>query len=80
MIVMPSKWVLRLDRVVSKTITDLDVGVCFVWLHRGCLIVWPHNPMGHNEDVVSACGVFVTSHIGYGRNFLAPYKYELLST
>ena len=25
----------------------------FVWFHKGCLFVGPHNPMGHNEDVVS---------------------------
>ena len=28
----------------------------FVWLRKGCLSVWPRNPMGHNEDVVSAWG------------------------
>ena len=28
----------------------------FVWPRKGCLFVWPHNPMGHNEDVVSAWG------------------------
>ena len=26
----------------------------FVWLRKECLSVWPRNPMGHNEDVVSA--------------------------
>ena len=31
--------------MVSESIPDPDVGVCFVW---------PRNPMGHNEDVVSA--------------------------
>ena len=41
--------------LVSEPIPDPDVGVCSVW---------PRNPMGHNEDVVSAWGVFVTSHIG----------------
>ena len=25
----------------------------FVWPCKGCLPVWPRNPMGHNEDVVS---------------------------
>ena len=33
--------------MVSESILDLDVGVCSVW---------PRNPMGHNEDVVSAWG------------------------
>ena len=42
--------------MVLKPILDPDVGVYYVWLRRGCLIVWPHNPMGHNEDVVSAWG------------------------
>ena len=28
----------------------------FVWLRKGCLSVWSLNPMGHNEDVVSAWG------------------------
>ncbi|KAL6315282.1 hypothetical protein AAG906_000367 [Vitis piasezkii] len=28
----------------------------FVWLRKGCLSVWPRNPMGHNENVVSAWG------------------------
>ena len=42
--------------MVSESIFDPDVGVCFVWLRRGCLIVWSCNPMGHNEDIVSAWG------------------------
>ena len=25
----------------------------FVWPRKECLFVWPHNPIGHNEDVVS---------------------------
>ena len=33
--------------MVSGTISDPDVGVCSIW---------PRNPMGHNEDVVSAWG------------------------
>ena len=33
--------------MVSEPILDPDVGVCSVW---------PRNPMGHNEDVVSAWG------------------------
>ena len=28
----------------------------FVWLRKGCLSVWPCNPIGHNEDIVSAWG------------------------
>ena len=28
----------------------------FVWSCKGCLPVWPRNPMGHNDDVVSAWG------------------------
>ena len=28
----------------------------FIWLRKGCLLVWPRNPMGHNDDVVSAWG------------------------
>ena len=28
----------------------------FVWLRKGCLFVWPRNPMRHNENVVSAWG------------------------
>ena len=34
-------------QMVLEPIPDLDVGVCSVW---------PRNPMGHNEDVVSAWG------------------------
>ena len=26
----------------------------FVWPRKWCLPVWPHNPVGHNEDVVFA--------------------------
>ena len=33
--------------MVSKPIPDPDVRVCFLW---------PRNPMGHNEDFVSAWG------------------------
>ena len=29
----------------------------FVWLRKGCLSIWPRNPMRHNEDVVSVWGV-----------------------
>ena len=36
--------------MVSKPIPDPDVGVCLA------LFVWPRNPMGHNEDVVSVWG------------------------
>ena len=62
-------------QIVSKPIPSLDMWVYFFWPHRGCLFVWFHNPVGHNEDVVSAWGgkgggggggggvVFVTSHI-----------------
>ena len=35
--------------MVLDPIPDFDVGVCFIW---------PLNSMGHNEDVVSAWGVF----------------------
>ena len=40
--------------MVSEPIPDLDVGVCSVW---------PRNPMGHNEDVVSAGGGGGVCHI-----------------
>ena len=50
MIVMPLEWVLGRDRVVSELIPDPGVGVCLA------LSIWPRNPMGHNEDVVSAWG------------------------
>ncbi|RVW32634.1 hypothetical protein CK203_076502 [Vitis vinifera] len=36
--------------MVSEPIPDPGVGVCLA------LSVWPRNPMGHNEDVVSAWG------------------------
>ena len=55
---------------VTKLILDSDVEVSFIW---------PCNTMGHNEDVVSAWGVFVTSHIRCGRNFLSLYKYRFFS-
>ena len=48
-------------QMVSKPISDLSVRVCLAPL--GCSSVQPHNPMEHNEDVVLAWGVFVTSHI-----------------
>ena len=37
-------------QMVSEPIPDPGVGVCLA------LSVWPCNPMGHNEDVVSAWG------------------------
>ena len=37
-------------QMVSEPIPDPGVGVCLT------LSVWPRNPMGHNEDVVSAWG------------------------
>ena len=37
-------------QMVLKPIPDPGVGVCLA------LSVWPCNPMGHNEDVVSAWG------------------------
>ena len=37
-------------QMVSEPILDPCVGVCLA------LSVWPRNPMGHNEDVVSAWG------------------------
>ena len=37
-------------QMVLEPILDLGVGVCLA------LSVWPRNPMGHNEDVVSAWG------------------------
>ena len=37
-------------QMVSEPIPDPGVGVCLA------LSVWPRNPMGHNEDVVSAWG------------------------
>ena len=52
----------------------------FVWPCKGCLSVWSHNLVGHNEDVVSAWGVFVTSHIGQGRKFLTLYMQRLILT
>ena len=42
--------------MVSELIIDLNMGVYSVWSHGGCLSVWPCNPIGHNEDVVSAWG------------------------
>ena len=48
---------------------------------RGVCLFSPRNLMEHNEDIVSIWGgVFVTSHIRYGRKFLALYKYGLLVT
>ena len=49
-------------QMVLEPIPNFGVRVCLAL--RECLSVWPHNPMGHNEDVVSAWGVFVTSDIG----------------
>ena len=46
---------------------------------KECLSIWSRNLMGYNEDVVSAWGVFVTSHIGYEINFLAIYNYISIS-
>ena len=37
-------------QMVLEPILDPGVGVCLA------LSVWPRNPMGHNEDVVSAWG------------------------
>ena len=37
-------------QMVSEPIPDPGAGVCLA------LSVWPRNPMGHNEDVVSAWG------------------------
>ena len=57
--------------MVSETIPDPDVEV---------YSVWPRNSMGHNEDVVSAWGCLSHPTSDMGRNFLAVYKYVLLST
>ena len=65
-------------KMISESIPDLGVVVCLA--QYGCLFVQPRNPVGHNEDVVSAWGVFVTSHIGQKRKFLALYKYRLFVT
>ena len=48
-------------QMVSEPIPDPGEGVC---LAKGCLSVWPRNPMGHNENVVSAWGEFMMSYIG----------------
>ena len=37
-------------QMVSEPIPNPGVGVCLA------LSIWPRNPMGHNEDVVSAWG------------------------
>ena len=45
---------------VLEPIPDPDVGVCLalIWEvylfcpHKRCLSVWPHNPVGHNEEIV----------------------------
>ena len=51
--------------MISELILELDVDVCFhLATQQGC----------------SACEVFVTSYIGYRRNFLTLYKYGLLLT
>ena len=34
----------------------------FVWPRKGCLSVWPYNPIGHNKDVVFAWGVCDIPH------------------
>ena len=40
-------------QMVSEPILDPDVGG-FVWPRRGCLSIWPYNPVGYNEDFVFA--------------------------
>ncbi|RVW33229.1 Retrovirus-related Pol polyprotein from transposon RE1 [Vitis vinifera] len=45
----------------------------FVWLRKGCLSVWPRNPMGHNEDVVSAWGRFLLTKETRFKTVRAPW-------
>ena len=53
MTVMPLDQVPGLDRVVSESIPDLDMGICSIWPRKGCLLVLSRNPIRHNEDVVT---------------------------
>ena len=39
----------------SRSPTPMSGSVPFGSI-RGCLIVWPRNPMGHNENIVSTWG------------------------
>ena len=50
-------------QIVLEPIPDFNVEVRSVWSRRGCLSVWPYNPMGYNEDVVSALGGGGVCHI-----------------
>ena len=45
----------------------------FVWLRKGCLFVWPRDPMGHNENVMSAWGGVCDVPHRIGRKFLTLY-------
>ena len=49
--------------MILEHIPDPGVGSVLPDSVGGCLFVWPHNPMGYNENVVSTYEVFVTSHI-----------------
>ena len=64
--------------MVSELITYLEWGL--FQPHKGCLSVWPCNPMRHNKDIVSVMWVFVMPHIGYGRNFLTLHMQTLFLT
>ena len=87
MTVMPLDRVLRCDRVVLEPILDFDVGSIPFDPVRGVCLFRPVIPWDTTRTLClhwggrgGGGGVFVTSHIRYGRNFLTLYKYGLLST
>ena len=58
-------------QMVSKSILDLGVG--FVWPHKGVCLFDPIIPWDTMRTLCLHGDVFVMSHIGYGRMFLALY-------
>ena len=78
MTVTALEWVSGCDRVVLEPIPDLDVR--FVWPHRGVRLFGLAISWDTTRTLCLHGGVFMMSHIGQGRMFLALYMQRLLLT
>ena len=54
--------------MVSESIHDSDMESIPSGLIKGCLSVWPCNPIGHKEDVVSAWGCLSHTTLDMGES------------
>ena len=65
-------------QMVSESIIDFGLGVCFTL--QGICLFGPAIPWDTTKTFCLHGGVFVISHIEWGRKFLILYNYELLLT